>query len=518
MLSRNQRIFLTLISLLGYELVFVTASTYGLGVSNDSLHLLSAADNFAQGNGLTKFDGDPLILWAPLYPFLVGLISKLTGFELLSVGLFINALAWGVSIYLAGILFRRTFPNNPIWFYIGSTLMLLSVSALSLAVNFATDVLFLAEFHLFLILAQRYLTDGERKTLYGMGALTAVSMFTRYNGIIFAISGAILVIYHYRADLRKALRRLVEFAFIAGVPFLVWVALRNYPLSGTLVGSREFTAVDIIGNFVYSYERMLRWFVPLFISVRVPVTALLAGAIVGILVFSFIKKRNLFKSISTPILLPIVVVPGIYFAFILATTITRDHIFFYDDRYQVPLDVLLLILVFSMVQQFLPESPQNSQNRKTQMLIVMIFLVWSTYPIWLEYKFIRSSMEQGVVHYNMFNTKKYRESNFIEHMSVYDFGPGVKIFSNEAGIVYYYTRQPVHAPFYEDGAGFENIPSSQYLLENHEEWFAGEEAYLIWMLPNQKSFYYPRVMLTLVYDLEPVFTTKDGVVYLLLSR
>lgn len=84
-------IFLTAISLLGVGLVYVTTAPYGIGVSNDAIFMLSAADNIAQGNGLFQYDGAPLIFWAPLFPALVGLLGKLSGFETLTVGLFVNA-------------------------------------------------------------------------------------------------------------------------------------------------------------------------------------------------------------------------------------------------------------------------------------------------------------------------------------------------------------------------------------------------------------------------------------------
>lgn len=511
-------IFLTVISLLGFGLVYLTVSKYGIGVSNDAIHFLSAADNVAQGNGLNKFDGDPLILWPPLYSFIVGILNRISGIDTLAIGLFMNALSWGISLFLVGILFRRLFPDNPVWFYTGSLLMLASLPGLRVAVNFSTEPLFMVEFFLFLLLSQNYLKNGDKKTLYWMGALTAVSLFTRYNAILFALSGAILIIYYYRGDIRAALRPVMAFAMISGVPFAIWIALRNYPLTGTFLGGRQFWAVSFTGNFVFTYERMLRWFVPLFVSDRIPIPAILAIMVMLILAYASKKKRNLAKPFGTTPMLPVVVLSVIYYTFVVTTTITKDHIALHDDRYQLPLYAPVLILIFVLVQHLLLAQQDKLKYRRAQILSILVIVVWSIYPVWSVYKFVRDSREQGVVHYNVFNTTFYRESEFIQQMSAYEFEPGARLFSNEAGLVYYYTRLSVYASFYEDDAGFANIPTAAYMLENYQEWFDGEEAYLIWILPNEKAYYYTPELIGLAYDLETIIETKDGVVYRLRSR
>ena len=114
--SRQQIAYLATISLTGVGLALVTTSNYGVGISNDGILLLSAAENFLQGNGLTQYDGTPLIWWPPLYSFLVAILSKLTNGDPLFIGMLVNTSAFGMMIILMGVLFRRVFPRNPEWF------------------------------------------------------------------------------------------------------------------------------------------------------------------------------------------------------------------------------------------------------------------------------------------------------------------------------------------------------------------------------------------------------------------
>ena len=134
--------YLLVLSIFGIALVFVNTSTYGPGISSDGMDYLSTADSLIHGRGFTNFHGGVYILWPPLYPLILAGLSIPTGLDTLIVGWILNAVAFGVTIFLSGVLLKICFPNRPAWQALGAALTLFFLSYVVLASNIASDPLF----------------------------------------------------------------------------------------------------------------------------------------------------------------------------------------------------------------------------------------------------------------------------------------------------------------------------------------------------------------------------------------
>ncbi|HVN16309.1 MAG TPA: hypothetical protein VMT73_11255, partial [Anaerolineales bacterium] len=63
--SRQYRVSLIVLALVGLIFVLITTSKYGAGVSSDAVRAMSTAEGLLAGKGFTDFVGAPYVLWPP---------------------------------------------------------------------------------------------------------------------------------------------------------------------------------------------------------------------------------------------------------------------------------------------------------------------------------------------------------------------------------------------------------------------------------------------------------------------
>ncbi len=142
--SKNR--FLTFLIVLSVIAVFFGAlatSRYGAGVASDSVRYLSVAQNLLNGKGLTIHRGDPLLSWPPLYPIVLALLSFITQLDVFTAGWYFNVLLLGLNLFLSGVIFYRVFSDKPLYAYLASLFVLLSMSALRIHATISSDAFYL---------------------------------------------------------------------------------------------------------------------------------------------------------------------------------------------------------------------------------------------------------------------------------------------------------------------------------------------------------------------------------------
>src|SRR5574341_117446 len=200
-MTRATRLFmpyLILLSILGVILVFINTATFGPGISSDGMEYLSAADNLARGQGFINFHGGVYILWPPLYPLILAGLHALTALDVFVVGWVLNAILFGATIFLAGILLRLCFPDRLVWAALGALLTLFFLSYLVSASNIASDPLFVVLVLAFFIACHRYLTTASRLSLWLMLFLAALAPLQRFLGVCAVAVGALVVFVRHR--------------------------------------------------------------------------------------------------------------------------------------------------------------------------------------------------------------------------------------------------------------------------------------------------------------------------------
>lgn len=202
----------------------------GVDLSPDSVSYLAAADQIVAGHGPRDFQGDPLVLWPPLYPAVLAAFSRVGG-GVLAAGAAVNALAQALTTALVVLWWRR----------LGVSTALLAAGAVILAMNRVTlhtaGYLWSEPLHGLLGLAAVAavaLPPGPVTTRRAIlaGALAGAAWLTKYLGV--SVAAVVVVAVVVRGAPRRAW---LLAALCAALPAGAWL-LRNLETTGTLTGPR----------------------------------------------------------------------------------------------------------------------------------------------------------------------------------------------------------------------------------------------------------------------------------------
>ena len=91
----------------GVVIVLLLTQHSGLGISPDSIYYMSAADSFLAGKGFYQFDEQPFVMFPIFYPFFLSFIKLFFGPNFIFVIPYVNALLFGVVIYLSGMILEK---------------------------------------------------------------------------------------------------------------------------------------------------------------------------------------------------------------------------------------------------------------------------------------------------------------------------------------------------------------------------------------------------------------------------
>lgn len=225
-------------------------------LSDDSYYYIYPAREFAAGKGF-----HPSYIFAPLFPFVLALINRL-GVDALVAARWLNAILFGVNIFLVGRILRRG--GIPAGFaLLGSALVLLAdVVAeahgwvMSEAISF-TFMLLSLNFCLV------YLANGSRRAWWISAICAGLTVLARYAAI--PLVGALCLALLLFAPSKRQWGRLKEavlFALVGLLPiFLYW--LRNQMTSGHAVRYQRY--------FIVPFTRdQLTWFSYNWLSLFIP--------------------------------------------------------------------------------------------------------------------------------------------------------------------------------------------------------------------------------------------------------
>jgi hypothetical protein len=191
------------------------------------------------------------------------------------------------------------------------------------------------------------------------------------------------------------------------------------------------------------------------------------------------------------------------------TAVTGDHRDLFSDRYYVillaPTAILILLTFDKLVLPHL-----NVSFRQVQAALVLIFLLWSAYPIYSTGEYLLKSRELGEPSGgNMFNSRVYRELPIVTELQrLRAEQPQVMFYSNYVDAVWFYTRQPVSLlPFVDEDA-----PTV------YAGWPYNQPGYIIWFEPNEYKHYLAPTKIAEFADVKLVYEGKGGKIYYVQAR
>src|SRR5688572_18905883 len=229
-------LFLSVLAIVASILCAVATSRYGAGVSSDSTKYLSVAQNVLTGNGLYDHKGSPLLSWPPLYPILLAGLSLLTGLDVFVAGWYFNVFLLGLNVFLSGIIFSRVFSEKPLYAYLASLFVFLSVSALRIHANISSDPFYLTLTLGFLIAVDDYIHKRSNLAFAWMVLFSILAPLQRYVGLAIMVTAELVILIENRKAIRTMLRDGLILGIASVLPIAWWLLVHNIMTYGSLWG------------------------------------------------------------------------------------------------------------------------------------------------------------------------------------------------------------------------------------------------------------------------------------------
>lgn len=263
---------------LGTAFVLWTNSTYGMGITDDSMRYLSMAKHIAAGKGVMSYNANvtpyhsyPEAHFPPFYPLLI-VPMMLTGTDLKLGTWCLNGALYFVNALLVMAMVHRCLEGRKAATTVAAFFILTETHWCSAHSLVLTEPLFMLLTNAALCLLWRYLRTPDRAPLLWAAALIGVSAVTRWIGAAYVLSGLLMVMVMGRPDVRKRMMDAALFVSIAVLPISLWV-VRNMrvlhrdnpdtPLAGLLFADliRHDTAerAPFVFYWVDLHEKLVAW-------------------------------------------------------------------------------------------------------------------------------------------------------------------------------------------------------------------------------------------------------------------
>lgn len=487
-LRRESRVgggWLALWGLLGAAHILYRTSVSGIGINNDSVEYLTIAYNLGAGEGLAGIDQPKFARWPPFFPLLLAAGGSL-GMELADAGRYLNALAYGLTIAVAGFWLRRHLASRVL---IGAALAgLMAFPALSEYASYLmTEPLFVLLTLLALVQMSAWVTrhgENARGLLWGAAACAGLAAVTRYAGVPLILTGCLTFLAPRDMPWRRKGRCAGAYGVVASLP-LAGALARNWFASGTLTGDRSQiralsptrSAFDAVGQVSDVFQHWL------FAMSRPPDGAswllmgavLLGGAGYG---WFCLRPRRACVSASLPLLL--FAATYVTFFVALAPWAFQTRI---DTRFLLPLYVPLALAAALLLDQGVRRFPKHP--RRLLALVLMGYLAHVGLAARVTFQFTAELLATGYFSdAYLYNSRPWAESETLAYVRAAGL-QGVRarrVFSNSRNGVYWWTGQA------EQRAYYRWLPEG---LRGLRAWREGEEelVHVVWLYSSPGSGY-----------------------------
>ena len=246
-----------LAALVGGLMVVLLTKHSGLGISPDSIYYVSTADSIIAGKGFYQFDGKPFVMFPVVYPILLSSIKIIFGNAFLKVVPFFNALLFGLTIFISGIILENT--NHSKWLkWVVLAIISLSPSLLEVYTMLWSETLFITEVILFIYFGKIYFEKLNHKYLIIIALIAAIAADTRLAGVAVIATGGLLILMSQDLKWGKKFQHLFIYGAIA-ISLFVLNLIRNALLTQTLTGNRQKGVTPFLENLKYYGLVLANW-------------------------------------------------------------------------------------------------------------------------------------------------------------------------------------------------------------------------------------------------------------------
>lgn len=222
---------LAALAVLGAALVLTRQVNYGVAIGTDSLAYLAAAEDIAAG------DSPPLSNSPPFYSAVLAL-AALIGFDPAGAGAWINAAAFGATIFLCAAWLRRKTQSAfaVVW---ASVALIAAPPLIHVTPWILPEPLFILLATSTLFSLDAFIETRRRRLLALAAVLAALAFLTRYPGAALIGAGVVLLLLQRNAPLLQRAKEAAVYAAVAGAPTCAWL-LRNILQHGFLTSHSRY--------------------------------------------------------------------------------------------------------------------------------------------------------------------------------------------------------------------------------------------------------------------------------------
>ncbi len=479
---------------------------YGAGVARDSVEYLAAGIHLSQGKGFLTFDGTPFRLWPPLYPLVLAGLALFPADPLLTGG-WVNALLLGVCVYLTGCLFMNLFPARRWLGLLGAGVLGISHSVFPLSIHLLSDLLFIV-----LVLAFFWGVSkgtGTPRVILA-GVLAGLAWLDRYIGVLLLPFGMGWAWLFSPISPRKRLKKMVLFLSVAFLPMAVWMG-RNLRLFGHPFGAPPPARRTLVENIDAAFAEMRLWLFP---DGFLPAWGWLAVSllIVGATWIGLRWRAGGLVGTSARVAGLLSLWGVAYLGFLLLSS-TQADITRLDARLMAPLYPSFLMVVLAGLEGI----SQALKRWRTLCwgIPVVVGLIWAIPSVQQWVEVIQQTRSSGAPLYNYLNTPEFRQSGVTAYLQAQGIPEGLPLYSNYPTAVFLYTRRVCSgSPWSRHPHYAIEYPLEQYLPDFPQ----GEMGVLIWYEAGVHTHYYAPEDIARLYEMETLYRSEDGGVYLIRRR
>jgi 4-amino-4-deoxy-L-arabinose transferase-like glycosyltransferase len=356
------------LSLFAAALVLVLTGR-GVGTTSDGVTYVVAARSLISGQGFLTCSGDPLTLFAPLYPTVLA-SSSAFGTDPLEGARLINAITFGLIVFASGQMFL-TYLNSRLFALLATIAVAFSWPLLLASIQALSEPLFTLLCLLFVLQLPVFLRDKSASALILLSAVAGLAWLERYIGVVLVLAGglAILLLMRDRALWKRVVASLA-FGLLASVVPLLWL-VRNTTLTGLPTGPRP----PSLNNAAEILNVMALWFdpQPKDSAGIVLLVALVSITLVGLVIAA--RKRSLSAVVPVPPTLFL----AVYVAFFVATVQTTNVSI--DQRMVSPLYPFVVCVLFALAEGFAGWLNRRLPLSAGTWLVGGLLALWLVLPI-----------------------------------------------------------------------------------------------------------------------------------------
>lgn len=460
---------LILIASLAGMLFVLFATQGGPGVGSDSTIYLLSAQNLLAGNGLGWMEPGGfhrLDYYPPFYPLSVAGSALLAG-DVVSGTRWLNTLLFGGLVALLGGWYYKA-SRQPLLAGILSGTLAVSPILIGVAVWAMSEPVFLLTGFAGLALLSGYLSRPRAITLVKAALLIGLAFLSRYLGVAFILTGALVLLLMPVSDEEPfihRLRRSVVFGAIAALPMLIWLAL-DYFSSGTIGGRSgmplEMFLPRFFGTFTALEPIVLFWLLPESVASRMPgivqgllfllpfVLLALLGAWVWIKYnrTGFFDRGPLTGAARLALIMALFIVVYIPVLAVLQAVIYPPVAL--DHRMLSPVHVAVVVLLFALA--YLGSSLLTVQRRTAYALVLLALLALSSTYFLRGALVAREYQHTGIG----YSSQAWQTSPLLE--VVRDLPAGTPLITNDKAAILFFIGRPA----YEVVEIYQDIPASHF--------------------------------------------------------